>query len=103
VLENEKVLHSNFANKAPRDVEKLIKDHNFKNGACFIVANNFDNASKALGALRVDLNSMINYAKNGYNFSWIINRPMFEFDEESKSYQAAHHPFTMFENTIEEF
>lgn len=103
VLENGKVLHSNFTNKAPRDVEKLIKDHNFKNGTCFIVANNFDNASKALGALRVELNSMFNYAKNGYNFSWIINWPMFEFDEKSQSYQAAHHPFTMFENTVEEF
>lgn len=32
--------------------------------------------------------------KNQYNFLWVTDWPLFEYDEERKRYIAAHHPFT---------
>lgn len=100
VVENGVVSHSNFAKKVSDEVNKLIQIHG--DGSYFIVADEFENASKALGAVRVELNNMFNYARDEYNFSWIVDWPMFEYDETFKRWQAAHHPFTQFDNTLEE-
>ena len=32
--------------------------------------------------------------KNQYNFIWVTDWPLFEYDEEADRYSAAHHPFT---------
>ncbi|OAB49160.1 aspartate--tRNA ligase [Mycoplasmopsis gallinarum] len=103
VYENDQVLHSNFANKAPEAVNELVNNFTNKNGSYFIVANTYENASKALGAVRVELNDKFHYAnENEYHLSWITDWPMFEYDEENDTWQAAHHPFTQFDNPIED-
>ena len=33
--------------------------------------------------------------KNKFNYLWVVNWPLLEFDEETGKYSAAHHPFTM--------
>ncbi|MGY5139537.1 aspartate--tRNA ligase [Mycoplasmopsis gallinarum] len=103
VYENNQVLHSNFANKVPEAVNELVNNFTNKNGSYFIVANTYENASKALGAVRVELNDKFHYAnENEYHLSWITDWPMFEYDEENDTWQAAHHPFTQFDNPIED-
>lgn len=50
----------------------------------------------ALGALRVKLgkdHGLID--ETIYNFLWVTEWPLFEFNEDEGRYQAAHHPFTM--------
>ncbi|MBS4194789.1 aspartate--tRNA ligase [Lederbergia citri] len=50
----------------------------------------------SLGALRLKLGKdlgLIN--ENQYNFLWITEWPLLEYDEEENRYYAAHHPFTM--------
>jgi len=50
----------------------------------------------ALGALRLKLGKdlgLIDQSK--FNFLWITDWPLFEYDEEEGRYYAAHHPFTM--------
>lgn len=101
-VENGQLKDTNFAKKVPNAVEKLINSINKQTGTYLIVANEYDNASQALGAVRVQLNEMYNWAKNEYNFSWIVDWPMFEFDKETNTWAAAHHPFTQFDNTLEE-
>ncbi|AWX69222.1 aspartate--tRNA ligase [[Mycoplasma] anseris] len=68
----------------------------------FSLANKEANALKSLGAVRVVLNELFNLADpNKLNFLWIVNWPMFEYDEETQTYAPAHHAFTQFEeNTL---
>lgn len=49
-----------------------------------------------LGALRTKLakdHDLIDESK--FNFLWVTEWPLFEYNEEARRYQAAHHPFTM--------
>ncbi|MFV8482804.1 aspartate--tRNA ligase [Mycoplasma sp. 1932B] len=102
-VENFQIAESNFASKVPAsEIETLIKSQNNQNGTYLICADRYENASQALGALRVELNSWYGWAKDEYNFKWIVDWPMFEYDEENNSWAAAHHPFTQFDNTLEE-
>ena len=48
----------------------------------------------ALGNLRVRLAEDRGLAREGYNFLWVTDFPLFEYNEEEKRWQACHHPFT---------
>jgi aspartyl-tRNA synthetase len=49
----------------------------------------------ALGAVRSKLGRDLNlYAPDSFEFAWIVDFPMFEYDEENKKWEAAHHLFT---------
>ncbi|WP_322912446.1 aspartate--tRNA ligase [Mycoplasmopsis felis] len=101
-VQNGEILESNFANKVIESVKKLINNYENKDGTYFIVANNYENASQSLGAVRVELNNWYKWAKDEFNFKWIVKFPMFEYDNENNKWDAAHHPFTQFDNTIDE-
>jgi aspartyl-tRNA synthetase len=60
-----------------------------------IVADKFEVTCKALYALRKRLGAELKlYDPAVMNFSWIVEFPMFAFDEEEKCWAAMHHPFT---------
>lgn len=49
-----------------------------------------------LGQLRLTLGKQLELIPEGqYNFLWITEFPFFEWDEESQTWLAMHHPFTM--------
>jgi aspartyl-tRNA synthetase len=48
----------------------------------------------ALGALRVKIGHEKGHAKAGWQPLWVLDFPMFEWDEEEKRWNAMHHPFT---------
>jgi aspartyl-tRNA synthetase len=48
----------------------------------------------ALGALRVKIGHEKGYARSGWKPLWVVDFPMFEYDEEEKRWNAMHHPFT---------
>jgi aspartyl-tRNA synthetase len=48
----------------------------------------------ALGALRSKLGHEKGHADGGFRPVWILDFPAFEYDEEHKRWNAAHHPFT---------
>ncbi|UUM25242.1 aspartate--tRNA ligase [Mycoplasmopsis agalactiae] len=96
------ISQTNFAKKVPLEAKKLINENDNKDGTYFIVANSYENASQALGAVRVELNNMFNYAKDEYRFAWIVDWPMFEFNEDENKWDAAHHPFTRFAHNLDE-
>ena len=49
-----------------------------------------------LGALRIELAKQMNLIDNDkYNFLWVTEFPLLEWDEEEKRFVAVHHPFTM--------
>ena len=66
-----------------------------ENDIVFFVADKKKVAQSSLGALRVKLGhdlDLIN--KDAYEFLWVTDFPMFEYDENENRYVAAHHPFT---------
>jgi len=48
----------------------------------------------ALGALRVKIGHEKGFAEAGWQPLWVVDFPMFEYDEEAKRWNAMHHPFT---------
>lgn len=60
------------------------------------VADKNSVVADALGALRLKLGKELGLIKQDqFNFLWITDWPLLEFDEEANRYFAAHHPFTM--------
>ncbi|GAA0085172.1 aspartate--tRNA ligase [Clostridium sp. CTA-7] len=75
----------------------IIKTMNAEVGdAIFIVADKNSVVFQSLGALRLELAKQFDLIKdkNEFNFTWITEFPLFEYDEEEGRYHAAHHPFT---------
>jgi aspartyl-tRNA synthetase len=48
----------------------------------------------ALGALRAKIGHERGHAQPGWRPLWVLDFPMFEWDEEEKRWNAMHHPFT---------
>lgn len=60
------------------------------------VADKKSVVADALGALRIKLGKELDLIdQSKFNFLWITDWPLLEFDEEADRYFAAHHPFTM--------
>lgn len=86
-------------------ISKFLKDENIcaikekmnleEEDLCLIVADKDNVVLDSLGALRCVLAKDLNLLnKDEYNLCWIVDFPMFEYDEEEKRYVAKHHPFT---------
>ena len=61
----------------------------------FMIGDKKEIALVALGALRVEVAKQEGLLRSGvYEPIWVIEFPMFEFDDESNRYLARHHPFT---------
>jgi aspartyl-tRNA synthetase len=48
----------------------------------------------ALGALRAKVGHERGFAESGWQPLWVVDFPMFEYDEVTKAWAARHHPFT---------
>lgn len=60
-----------------------------------ILAGEKSKTQKALSELRLEMGSRLGLRdKNVYKPMWVIDFPLFEWDEETKRYYAMHHPFT---------
>jgi aspartyl-tRNA synthetase len=79
------------------EVVTLTKACNAKQGDLILfVADRLAVVNKALGALRVWFRDKLNLADPSVMaFTYILDFPMFEWNEEFKKWDAAHHPFTM--------
>jgi aspartyl-tRNA synthetase len=79
------------------EVGTLTKTCAAKQGDLILfVADRLDVVNKALGALRLWFRDKLNLADPSVMaFTYILDFPMFEWNEEFKKWDAAHHPFTM--------
>jgi aspartyl-tRNA synthetase len=58
-------------------------------------ADHYDIATKTLGELRQKIARDLEIIPEGkWNFLWVVDFPMFDWDEEGKRWVALHHPFT---------
>jgi len=75
---------------------QLIERFEAKDGDLLLfVADSEDAANKALGPLRCKLARDLElYDPNRFEFVWIVDFPLFEWNEEQGRYDSLHHPFT---------
>jgi aspartyl-tRNA synthetase len=78
-------------------VEKIIEKMEGKPGdILFFGADTNDIVYASLGALRLELARRLDLLdKNIYEFVWVTEFPLVEWNAEHKRYTAMHHPFTM--------
>ena len=66
-----------------------------ENDVIFIVADKNSVVYASLGALRLEIAKRYNLIDNNkFNFLWVTDFPLLEYDEEENRYVAMHHPFT---------
>ena len=66
-----------------------------KGDVVLIVADKNKVTFPVLGALRLKVAKQLDIIPEGFNFLWITEFPFFEYDEDTDSWLAMHHPFTM--------
>jgi len=82
---------------SPDEISGISQTMSAKEGdlAC-IIADQPTVVNKALGNLRLEFRDRLKLAPlDLLAFAWIVDFPMFEWDEEEKRWSFTHHPFTM--------
>ena len=79
--------------------DEVLQDIVQKTGAAdgdliFFGADKAQTVNDAIGALRVQLGLDMNLLTSEWAPLWVVEFPMFEYDEREKRYSALHHPFT---------
>ena len=74
----------------------IISNYKLKNNSiCFMVGDNSKLALKVLGSVRTKIAEMLNLCDNTiFKPVWIVDFPLFEWDEEEKRFESVNHPFT---------
>ncbi|MBQ6825555.1 MAG: aspartate--tRNA ligase, partial [Clostridia bacterium] len=92
----EETPNCSFAKFMTEDEMKTIYERTGaeKGDVVFIVADRKKIALSVLGALRLTVAKKLDIIPDKYNFLWITEFPFFEYNEETGSYDAMHHPFT---------
>ncbi len=81
---------------APEEIRTLMDRLNAKRGDVVLIVADKDRITlPVLGALRLRTAKRLNIIPDGWNFLWITDFPFFEYDDESDTWVAMHHPFTM--------
>lgn len=85
---------SKFFNKNLQS--KIISNYKLKNDSiCFIIGDNSQLALKVLGLVRTKIAQMLNLCDNTiFKPVWIVDFPLFEWDEDQKRFESVNHPFT---------
>ena len=79
------------------DMAKLLSVAGAEVGDLVLIVADVDSVVlQSLGALRLELAKELGILEGNkeFNFVWITEFPMFEYDEEEKRFVALHHPFT---------
>lgn len=81
---------------AEGELEGILKVLDCEKGdVAFIVADKNNVVLPVLGALRLKAAKQLDIIPEGFNFLWITDFPFFEYNDETKHWDAMHHPFTM--------
>ncbi len=67
------------------------------NDLILFISDKWTRTYTVLGALRLEIarqTGIIEQVKNKFNFLWVVDFPLFEYDETEERYVAMHHPFT---------
>ncbi|MGB9151135.1 MAG: aspartate--tRNA ligase, partial [Burkholderiales bacterium] len=93
---NEEGLQSPIVKFLPPNVlQEILTRTGAQNGdLIFFGADKAKVVNDALGALRVKVGHERDLASKDWKPLWVVDFPMFEYDDEAKRWNACHHPFT---------
>ena len=66
-----------------------------EDGVVFFICDKPSNANKMAGNTRKKLGTDLGLIKDGFEFCWIVDFPMYELDEETNKIDFSHNPFSM--------
>ncbi|MFV0254786.1 MAG: aspartate--tRNA ligase [Erysipelotrichaceae bacterium] len=86
------------------ETQALVSELSLENDdMLFIVCDKWELCCTALGALRLELAQQNKLIPNDvFSYLWVVDFPLFEYDDQTARYYAKHHPFTRFKGSIEE-
>jgi len=91
-----------FSEKAINDLKKICKIK--ENDAIFFSCDSEKNVEKICGLARQKLGKQLNLIDNkSFKFCWIVDFPMYKYDEEKKKIDFSHNPFSMPQISIKDF
>lgn len=81
---------------APEELNRLIQRFEAKTGdLILLIADKPQTALTAMGQVRLEFGRRLKLIPEGaFEFLWVLNFPLLEYDEDEKRYVAVHHPFT---------
>ena len=83
-----------FSSEALKNLSKKCKIN--EKGSIFFVANKVDEANKFAGIARQKIAEELNIIdKKKFMFCWIVDFPMYHYDEKDKKIDFSHNPFSM--------
>ncbi|MBN2405507.1 MAG: aspartate--tRNA ligase, partial [Coriobacteriia bacterium] len=59
-----------------------------------MIADKHDVANEVLGVLRLKMAEELGIERTGFDVLWVVDFPLFKWDEDAGRWQANHHPFT---------
>ena len=91
-----------LSNQEIKDILSIVKP---KNGdLIFFSADTLDIVNSSMSALIHNLGKDLDIIDDGYKFLWIIDYPMFEYENNTNKLTSLHHPFTSpFEDDTDQF
>ncbi|MDR1375637.1 MAG: aspartate--tRNA ligase [Holosporaceae bacterium] len=89
----ERVFASHSSLKRPEQSEN--NDAVVRNGAVFFICDQKKKAEKVSGLLRQKLGTDLRLFSDGFEFCWIVDFPMYEFNEDIGALEFSHNPFSM--------
>ena len=91
-IENQEFKQNSLNNAIEKELKQIINDFKITNATLLITRGKYQSTTQSLGAVRTKLNELFHLASNEYQFVWIVDWPMFEFEDDVIA--PAHHPFT---------
>lgn len=81
---------------APDEITSIIKKMAAKRGDLILLAaDKREVACSVLGSLRLELGRILDLIEEGFRFLWVVDFPLFKWNEQEKRLDSEHHPFTM--------
>jgi aspartyl-tRNA synthetase len=86
------------------ELNSIIKKTNAESGdIIFIIADKWETSFNAMGQIRLESAKKLNIIdKDKFNFLWVVDFPLLEYNEEEERYTAMHHPFTALKDEDED-
>ncbi len=81
-----------FSEELIREIAQRIKAE--EGDMILFIADDIKRANEVLGRLRLDIANTSKIKRKGFQFVWITDFPLFEWDDEEKRFVSMHHPFT---------
>ncbi|MHA6333947.1 aspartate--tRNA ligase [Qipengyuania sp. CAU 1752] len=90
-------------NHGPENMQKIYDELGLgENDGLFFAAGKEKDAAKLAGAARTRVGEELGLIEQGcFKFCWIVDFPMFEYDEEAKKVDFSHNPFSMPQGEME--